>query len=487
MKQISFTTLADSGKKRKTKRKLEPHYPKAGKGRQLRGVEADLQMQHDTDDKVKVGTIDSKEHNSFNVSSVDGGQANDVSSLPPPLSIRQRMGGRDIHQHRGSSPLELLFDLTSVVAVAAVASRLHHNITGEHYLQAVVDFAFSFFAIWISWMNFSWFSSAYDTDDVSYRLATMLQIVGMLIMAAGLADGVGGQMTATAGYTVIRVALIWLWLRALREHPERSITCRRYALGLLALQCFWLARFLLAPTAWALPLFFVLVALELALPIWAEHAGETPWNPHHIADRYSLFTVILLGECMVGAANAIRAVLQTESLTLESIVVSFSVVGLISGLWWAYFLVPFAQALHLRRKRSSLWGYGHVLIFIPLFVLSGVLEVVSTVFAPDVSRAAIAVSGHEDSLPLLTIFLSGTMVVIFLATLRWVASRTTHRTSQSSLPLMVATLLAIVSMAAVAYGLPLSWGLAVLSTSPAAFITIVMRWRHLQPERFAVR
>ncbi|MFN4341430.1 MAG: IS5 family transposase [Azonexus sp.] len=62
MKQISFATLAESGKKRKTKRErfleemetvvpwlalvalIEPHYPKAGKGRRPRGLETMLRI-----------------------------------------------------------------------------------------------------------------------------------------------------------------------------------------------------------------------------------------------------------------------------------------------------------------------------------------------------------------------------------------------------------------------------------------------------------
>lgn len=62
MKQISFATLAETGKKRKTKRErfldemetvvpwaalvalIEPHYPKAGKGRRPRGLETMLRI-----------------------------------------------------------------------------------------------------------------------------------------------------------------------------------------------------------------------------------------------------------------------------------------------------------------------------------------------------------------------------------------------------------------------------------------------------------
>jgi low temperature requirement protein LtrA len=39
------------------------------------------------------------------------------------------MGGRDIEErHRTSSPLELLFDLTFVVAVSQIAAQLAHAI-----------------------------------------------------------------------------------------------------------------------------------------------------------------------------------------------------------------------------------------------------------------------------------------------------------------------------------------------------------------------
>jgi low temperature requirement protein LtrA len=43
-----------------------------------------------------------------------------------------------------------------------------------------------FFAIWWAWMNFIWFAWSYDTDDVLYRLLTMVQMAGVLVLAAGV-------------------------------------------------------------------------------------------------------------------------------------------------------------------------------------------------------------------------------------------------------------------------------------------------------------
>ena len=44
----------------------------------------------------------------------------------------------------------------------------------------------AFFAIWWTWLNFTWFTSAYDNDDGIARLLTIFQILGSLVLAAGI-------------------------------------------------------------------------------------------------------------------------------------------------------------------------------------------------------------------------------------------------------------------------------------------------------------
>ena len=86
------------------------------------------------------------------------------------------MRARSPHEpHRAATPLELLFDLVFVVAIAQAASGLHHAISEAHALQGLFGYLMVFFAIWWAWMNFTWFASAYDSDDVPYRLAVFVQ------------------------------------------------------------------------------------------------------------------------------------------------------------------------------------------------------------------------------------------------------------------------------------------------------------------------
>ena len=99
------------------------------------------------------------------------------------------MSGRDPHERgRAATPLELLFDLAFVIAFGTAADELAHLLADDHVIEGLLGFCFATFAVSWAWINFSWFASAYDTDDWVYRLTTMVQMVGVLVLALGLHD-----------------------------------------------------------------------------------------------------------------------------------------------------------------------------------------------------------------------------------------------------------------------------------------------------------
>ena len=99
------------------------------------------------------------------------------------------MRGRDPHEpSRQATPLELLFDLTLVVAFGAAGNELAHALADDHIWSGIIGFCFAGFAICWAWINYSWFASAYDTDDWAFRLLTMLQMVGVIVLALGLPE-----------------------------------------------------------------------------------------------------------------------------------------------------------------------------------------------------------------------------------------------------------------------------------------------------------
>ncbi|MFE4454014.1 low temperature requirement protein A [Streptomyces sp. NPDC056796] len=288
------------------------------------------------------------------------------------------MTGRDPEEPgRVSSPLELLFDLTFVVAVGTAASHFAEMVAAGHAGQAVTAFVLAMFAISVAWISFSWFASAFGTDDWLYRALTMVQMMGVVVFSLGLpamfhSVEEGGHLelrVMVIGYVVMRVAMLLQWWRAARESPDFHDVGMANIRWTAAVQVGWTAvAFTHLPLAAVFAAFVVLGALELALPVLAQGgAGGTPWHPHHVAERYGLFAIIVLGEGVVGTVASSGGLLGGVDGTRWSgnaIAVVVAGVGLTFGMWWVYFTTPFGDVLAHRRSRGYLFGYGHI----PLFV-----------------------------------------------------------------------------------------------------------------------
>lgn len=291
-------------------------------------------------------------------------------SAAPTAALLRRLTPRDPQEaHRVASPLELLTDLCFVVAIAAAALELHHAVSQDHLVDGVVGFLMAFFAIWWAWLNFTWFASAYDNDDVLYRLLTILQILGVLVLAAGIPLVFDGHFTVVVvGYVIMRVGLVLQWLRAARHDPARRATCLRYAAGIVVVQVAWVSFIWIAEVeALRLPAFVLFALADMAVPVWAERRGMTTWHPHHIAERYGLFFIIVLGETILSATTAVTSALADPAARLGVGVVVVSSVLIVFSCWWLYFSREAAVLLQRVAGRdlgtALRWGFGHYVVF----------------------------------------------------------------------------------------------------------------------------
>jgi low temperature requirement protein LtrA len=320
--------------------------------------------------------------------------------------------------HRVSSPLELLFDLVFVVAVSQASSTLHHLIIDDHIGQGVLAYLMVFFSVWWAWMNFTWFASAYDTDDWLYRVMTIAQMGGVLVLAAGvqaaMVDFDFGIVTL--GYVIMRLAMVGQWLRLAASDPQSRPTALRFAIGIGAVQVLWVARLATDDVVqfWS---FFALMIAELAVPVWAEHRRRTPWHPHHIAERFGLFTLILLGESLLASANAVIDALSEGEHVGELLWLAASGIVITAAIWWIYFSRE--QAHRLRTPRDGFtFGYLHYILFASVGAVSAGVEV-----EIDDLTGSVHISGAAAGLAL-TLPLAIFLVVVWAVLLRGAVSRT---------------------------------------------------------------
>lgn len=279
-------------------------------------------------------------------------------------------------EHRVASPLELFFDLCFVVAIAQAGMQLVHAVAAGHAGEGLLNYAMIFFSIWWAWMNFTWFSSAYDNDDALYRVVTLVQIAGVLVLAAGVSQAFEHHVYTAVwlGYVIMRFALIAQWLRAARgaQGPEKTMALR-YAGGVFLCQIGWLG-LLVLPQSGRPWVFLVMALAEMCVPLYAEKDFVTSWHPHHVSERFGLFTIIVLGETIAASTVAVKSAVDEHDALRELLPIAAGGLLIVFAAWWIYFVVPIHG--HLRSNRQSfLWGYGHYLIFSSAAAIGAGLEV----------------------------------------------------------------------------------------------------------------
>lgn len=282
---------------------------------------------------------------------------------------------RDPHeQGRTASPLELFFDLVFVAAVGATAVQLHHSLAEAHVVTGILHYAITFFAIWWAWMNFTWFATSFDNDDWLYRTMTFVQMGGVLVLAAGVGPAFEHEdfTLLVLGYVVMRLPMVAQWLRASKHAGQAKTTALKYALGITILQALWAGSLLLHGKAHMIAVVALIIA-ELAVPLIAEQSGTTPWHPHHITERYGLFTLIVLGESLMSSANAIIEALQDTEDYVPLIRLATLAFVATAAVWWIYFWPPHHHAISSLRK-SLQYGYGHYFIFAAAGAFSAGIE-----------------------------------------------------------------------------------------------------------------
>lgn len=386
---------------------------------------------------------------------------------------RRRLTGRDPHEpHRSATPLELLFDLVFVVAFGQAANELAHYVAEDHVRTGIFGFAFAVFAISWAWISYSWFASAYDEDDWVWRLFTMVQMVGVIILALGLPEVFASfdhgetldNGVVVAGYVVMRVPMAFQWLRASRHDPERRPAHLTYFWTILVAQVGWTALvFLSLPIGTTFACAAVLYAIELAGPIVAQRRkGGTPWHAHHIAERYGLLVIITLGEGIIGTVASLSAVVHGPAgWSVDAALVVVAGTGLTFGLWWMYFTVPSGHVLDLHPERAFFWGYGHIVVFGSLAAVGAGLHVAAYYLEHHtvIGRVGTVVS---VAAPLAVFVLM--LYVLWTALMRW--------KDPFHLSLLVGTagvlVLAVVLAEA---GVSMAWCLVVLALAPV--VTVV--------------
>jgi low temperature requirement protein LtrA len=324
--------------------------------------------------------------------------------------VMRNLASEQRAEERSSTWLELFFDLCFVVAVAALARGLHH----EPNLNGIVRFLGLFVPVWWSWMIFTWYGTSFDNDDVPYRVTLFVAMLSILGLAASVSR-IGVDPSAVVGfvlaYSLMRLLVAGLFVRAGRSVPAslRPFVAY-YAAGNIIGATIWLSS-LLVPAPFRYALWALGLAVELLGPILAVMTLDNPritFHPRHIAERYGLFTLIVLGESVLAVTSG------TAGTDWAPAAVLTAVAGFVAAvcIWWLYFDHVRSSGIELGPRPAFYWGYGHYAVYAGIAAFGVGVQLAIESAAPLYALAAGAPAPEGYGLGARTVLAGG--VILFL-------------------------------------------------------------------------
>jgi low temperature requirement protein LtrA len=373
----------------------------------------------------------------------------------------------DIIEDRTVGFLELFYDLVYVVVVAQAA----HHLAGHLSAQGILEFAVVFGLIWIAWLNGTLYLDLHGREDGRTRTYVFAQMALLVLLAVFTGDAAGESGTAFAlVYLAYMLMLTWLWYTVRRQDDPRFMTLTaRYQAGMIVTSAaIAVSAFLpddLRLAVWAaVTLGWVGGMLLMSFLAGSQDGmdfGATPTEA--LVERFGLFTIIVLGEVVVGVVEGMSEVeidLVTMATGFLALVVGF-------GLWWIFFDFVGRRMPRSKAGPFTRWLMGH-------------LPVAFAIAAAGAAMVGLIEHAHDQSTPAVTAWLLTGSVAIAMAALIVIVRSLADYEQFSAVYRPITVAMAFGALAALAIGWlrPTPWLLALglVAVLVLVWLVAVDRW-----------
>jgi low temperature requirement protein LtrA len=313
------------------------------------------------------------------------------ASLPLP---KQERLGRPLFDDRAVKPFELFFDLVFVFALTQVSHLLESHQSWVGFGEGALVIA----ALWLGWESYAWLGTSLDLEEGVVRIAMILVMGAMLIVALAVPEAIGDSAEVFAvGYAFVRVMQLVIYAIA-----SRGGDGLRGAVVALAPSATIGPAILLVGAfsgvgsfaAWLL----AAMVLEYGVMLVIDVSGFE-LAPSYFSERHALIFIVALGEALISVG------IGASGLDLSWSVGAATLLGfaIIVAIWWTYFDV---NALAGQRQLAALEGVPqiraaqHAYSYLHLPMITGViffsLGVKETLAHPDEivpTMVAVAIAG----------------------------------------------------------------------------------------------
>jgi low temperature requirement protein LtrA len=284
-------------------------------------------------------------------------------------------------EERHATWLELFYDLVFVVTVSQLSHYLFHDVSLSNFF----GFLFLFIPVWWSWIGTTFFATRFYSDDLGHRLLLLLQMGGAGAMAVNISGAFNNTFSGFAlSYAFMRLILVIEYVRVFRtikSSESANPLVKRYIIGFSIAAIIWLISAFVPITEIRFALWVIGLIIDFATPISTTKL-TSKFAPHisHLPERMGLFTLIVLGESIVGIVNGMTEQIWDVYSVIEAslgLCISFS-------LWWLYFDSIGRLPIQILREKGRIslyliWLYTHFPLVVAITAVGvGIRRLVSS-------------------------------------------------------------------------------------------------------------
>jgi low temperature requirement protein LtrA len=268
----------------------------------------------------------------------------------------------DRPEERRVTFLELFYDLVYVVIVAEIS----HALAGGISLAGIGIYVFLFVIVWWAWLNGALYHDLHGNNDIRTRVFTFLQMLTVAAMAIFAHNAFGeGSVGFALSYAAYHLILTWLWWRTGVYDPNHRPLSQPYSRTFLITSVLFILSIFMPPPwrfgMWVLALLVDLVLLSLLVTNRStaiqEALSRLVLISASVVERFGLFTIIVLGEVIVGVVSGVAELPHLSWLAGSS---AFFGMMIAIGLWWIYFDFVSGRLPQPRMSKSLGWIYFHL-------------------------------------------------------------------------------------------------------------------------------
>jgi low temperature requirement protein LtrA len=351
--------------------------------------------------------------------------------MRPPRPHGQVIEGRTV------SFLELFYDLVFVVFVSQVANALASDPSGAGIRSFVVLFTL----VWYTWLNGTLYHDLHGSDDGRSRTYMFVQMLLVALLSVYAGDAAVNSEDGRRFAILLAVLLVWLiyqwWVVRRQDDPAMAAVSTPYFIGLGVILALVVASIPVEDTSTRLLLWAVGAAGAIVVPlvgsVWRRDVLAEGFRvTESTAERFALFTIIVLGEVIVGVVDGLTQ--AGAAWTTKG--VGWLCLGIGFGIWWNYFDFvgrrPPRPGLGIR----GLWLVSH-------------LPLTMSVAAIGAGMVSLVEHATDDRTPNATSWLIGGSMAVLCASLAVIVALMPYRPGARFVPhtLVAAALVSVVAAA----------------------------------------